>query len=70
MLRPDDAVAVARRVNTLKSKKGAARRGDFSQRGWLSASGAYAPVGTPELDLCEGMPRSRRCVSKHLSLSL
>ena len=65
MLRPDDAVAVARRVNTLKSKKGA-RRGDCSrQRGWLSASGAYAPVGTPELDLCEA-PRSRRCVSKRL----
>ena len=66
MLRPDDAVAVARRVNTLKSKKGA-RRGDCSrQRGWLSASGAYAPVGTPELDLCKGTPRSRRCVSKRL----
>lgn len=67
MLRPDDAVAVARRINTqLKSKKGAAHRSDCSQRGWLSASGAYAPVGTPELDLCEGAPRSRRCVSKRL----
>ena len=57
----EDAVTVARRLlpkvgaaGTRSSSKAVADR-----RGWLSAAGAYCPIGTPELDLCE-TPRERR----------
>jgi hypothetical protein len=56
----EEAVAVARRLMPKGGGGGGAGAnvpGD--RRGWLSAAGAYCPIGTPELDLCE-TPRGRR----------
>ena len=49
-----DAVAVAKRF----LPKHAGGHTKNTGRGWLSDAGAYAPIGTPELDLCE-TPRGR-----------
>ncbi len=53
----EDAVAVARRL--LPKVSGSSSKAVGDRRGWLSAAGAYCPIGTPELDLCE-TPRGRR----------
>lgn len=53
----EDAVAVARRL--LPKGVSSSSKAVVDRRGWLSAAGAYCPIGTPELDLCE-TPRGRR----------